>query len=712
MKKHIKSIVLYLLLIGAVIFAVATIYNHTEKEKIILGDVVSYFEADRVTSFVIDGKYYITMNVIKQDAAGNLQTKEDGSFDTSEVAYQLRSVDLFNEYCGDYVKNNQNLKSYDIEPQAVTPWWVSMLPWLLIIVAAFLLYFFMMRSMAGPGSKINSFGKARAKTVNDSKDRITFEDVAGSNEEKQELEEIVEFLKDPAKFTRLGAKIPHGVLLVGPPGTGKTLLAKAVAGEAGVPFYSLSGSDFVEMYVGVGASRVRDLFETARKSPASIIFIDEIDAVGRHRGAGLGGGHDEREQTLNQLLVEMDGFGSHEGIIVIAATNRPDILDPALLRPGRFDRQITVDAPDVKEREAILQVHVRKKPLEATVDLAVVAKKTAGFTGADLANLLNEAALLAARRNKSLIGTDDIDDAFIRVIAGPKKASRVMSERERKNTAYHEAGHAIVAHVLPHLDAVHQISIIPSGRALGYTMSLPAEDKYSVYKQELKEQIAELLAGRVAEALIFGDISGGASNDIERATSIARKMVTQLGMSDVLGPVKYGTNESEVFLGRDFAGGNNFSEEVSAKIDAEIKALIDEGYATAERVLSENRAKLDFVAAFLLKNELMDSDQFTAAMDRENVTIEELEAMAAEKREQSRRENEARAQRLREEAEAAAREAAAAEAALMGSFTEHPQATDSVQDATLDTQSNGNDPDGNDSNDNDNSDVTGKDTRA
>ena len=660
MKNHLKTILLYVLLIAVIIGVVATIFQSTEEEKIVLGDVVAYFESDRVVSFLIDENYYITMQVIKQDAAGNLQTKADGSWDTTEISYQLRSLDLFNEYCGDRVKSNANLIDYDIEPQTTYPWWVSLLPYALIIIAVVVLWMFMMRSAGGPGSKLNSFGKARAKTASDQKERVTFDDVAGSNEEKQELEEIVEFLKDPTKFTRLGAKIPHGVLLVGPPGTGKTLLAKAVAGEAGVPFYSLSGSDFVEMYVGVGASRVRDLFETARKTPASIIFIDEIDAVGRHRGAGLGGGHDEREQTLNQLLVEMDGFGSHDGIIVIAATNRPDILDPALLRPGRFDRQITVDAPDVKEREAILKVHARKKPLEAAVDLSVVAKKTAGFTGADLANLLNEAALLAARRGKSLIGTDDIDDAFIRVIAGPKKASRVMNERERKNTAYHEAGHAIVSHVLPHLDAVHQISIVPSGRALGYTMSLPQEDKYSVYKQELKERIAELLGGRVAEAIVFGDISGGASNDIERATNIARKMVTQLGMSDVLGPVKYGTADSEVFLGRDFSSGNNFSEEVSAKIDAEIKALIDYGYQTAKQVLEENRQKLDFVAEFLLKNELMDGDQFAAAMDRDDVTVAELEAMAEQKRARSKEENEARARAEREAAEKAAREAALA----------------------------------------------------
>ena len=653
MKNHIKTILFYLLLIGAVILVVTTIFQSAKPDPVEFGDVVGYFEEDRVVRFVVDEKYNITMEVIKKNEDGELVEQEDGHWETEEVSYKLRSLELFNEYCADDIEAATRLESYDIQPLTEYPWWVSILPYALIIVVFLVLWFFMMRSAGGPGSKLNSFGKARAKTATDAQSKVTFEDVAGSNEEKQELEEIVEFLKAPEKFTRLGARIPHGVLLVGPPGTGKTLLAKAVAGEAGVPFYSLSGSDFVEMYVGVGASRVRDLFETARKTPASIIFIDEIDAVGRHRGAGLGGGHDEREQTLNQLLVEMDGFGSHDGIIVIAATNRPDILDPALLRPGRFDRQITVDAPDVKEREAILGVHARKKPLEASVSLATVARKTAGFTGADLANLLNEAALLAARRGKSLIGVDDIDDAFIRVIAGPKKVSRVMNERERKNTAYHEAGHAVVSHLLPHLDSVHQISIIPSGRALGYTMSLPAEDKYSVYKEELKEQIAELLGGRVAEAIVFGDISGGASNDIKRATAIARKMVTELGMSDELGPVLYGTGESEVFLGRDFSSGSNYSEAVSAKIDSEIKALLDEGYATAKRLLEENRDKLNFVAEFLLKNEMMDGDQFFAVMNG-NPTVEELEEMAEEKRRRSRAENEERARREAEEAEARA----------------------------------------------------------
>ena len=637
MKEHLKTILFYLLLIGVIIAVLATIFHRTSDEKLLLSDVVGYFESDRVVSYVIDEDYRLTMKVIKTAEDGTLLRGEDGNFVTTEVSYQLRSLQVFEDYCGQY-RTNANLVTYEIEPQTTYPWWVSFLPYLIVIIVFVVLWFFLLGSARGGGSKLNSFGKAHVRTAGDNKNPTTFQDVAGADEEKQELEEIVEFLKDPQKFTKLGAKIPHGVLLVGPPGTGKTLLAKAVAGEAGVPFYSISGSDFVEMYVGVGASRVRDLFETARKSPASIVFIDEIDAVGRHRGAGLGGGHDEREQTLNQLLVEMDGFGSHDGIIVMAATNRPDILDPALLRPGRFDRQITVDAPDMKGRAAILRVHARNKPLEASVNLETVAKKTTGFTGADLANLLNEAALLAARRGKNLIGMDDIDDAFIRVVAGPKKSSRAMNEKERRNTAFHEAGHAIVSHTLPHLDRVQQISIIPSGRALGYTLTLPAEDKYSVYKEQLKEQIAELLGGRAAEALVFGDISGGASNDIQRATKIARQMVTQLGMSDVLGPVTYGTGESEVFLGRDFSADKNYSEEVAGKIDEEIKALIDDGYQTAMRILAENREKLNFIAEYLLMHETMDGDQFEAAMDH-GATAAELEEMAREKEERSRKEN-------------------------------------------------------------------------
>ena len=700
MKSHLKTILFYVLLIGVIIAVVATIFHGTETEVLVLEDVVDYFETDRVHAFVIDEKYNLTMEVIKADDGGNLLYNADGSFQTEAKSYRLQSLSLFQEYCSEYVKTNANLESYDIMPATTYPWWVSLLPYAIVIIVFVVLFIVMMNSAKGGGSKLNSFGKARVRTADDNKDKVTFADVAGADEEKQELEEIVEFLKDPAKFTRLGAKIPHGVLLVGPPGTGKTLLAKAVAGEAGVPFYSISGSDFVEMYVGVGASRVRDLFETARKSPASIVFIDEIDAVGRHRGAGLGGGHDEREQTLNQLLVEMDGFGSHDGIIVMAATNRPDILDPALLRPGRFDREITVGAPDIKGRAAILRVHARNKPLEAGVDLTTVAKKTAGFTGADLANLLNEAALLAARRNKSLIGMEDIDDAFIRVIAGPKKVSRVMSDRERRNTAYHEAGHAIVAHLLPHLDAVHQISIIPSGRALGYTMSLPAEDKYSVYKQEMKERIAELLAGRVAEAIIFGDISGGASNDIQRATQIARQMVTQLGMSDVLGPVMYGSGQSEVFLGRDFSSNKDYSEEVAAKIDAEIKRLLDEGYEKAKEILESHREKLDFIAQFLLMYEIMDGDQFAAAMDQ-NATVRELEAMAEEKKNRSRRENADRANRQESPAEdAPVEDAPAKDAPAEDAPVEDAPAEDApVEDAPAEdtpAEDAPNDEDGND----------------
>ena len=485
--------------------------------------------------------------------------------------------------------------------------------------------------------------------VPNDKNKVLFSDVAGADEEKAELEEVVEFLKAPGKFSKLGAKIPHGVLLVGPPGTGKTLLAKAVAGEAGVPFFSISGSDFVEMYVGVGASRVRDLFETARKHPASIIFIDEIDAVGRHRGAGLGGGHDEREQTLNQLLVEMDGFGSHEGIIVIAATNRPDILDPALLRPGRFDRQITVNYPDIKGREEILKVHAKNKPFEENVDFAAVAKTTAGFTGADLANLLNEAALLSARRGKTLIGMDDIEDAFIRVIAGPKKKTRARKPEELRKTAYHEAGHAILAHLLPTQDPVQQISIIPSGNALGYTLNPPKEDKFSVYKNELKEKIAMLLGGRAAEEIIFEDVSGGASNDIERATKIAKQMVTKLGMSDLLGLRAFGNDHGEVFLGRDFSSSQDYSDDTAAKIDSEIHKIISEAYDNAKRILTENMDKLHFVAEFLVRNEVMDGEQFAAAMEG-NPSFEELEEMTEAKKRKSREENDRkRAELLAEE---------------------------------------------------------------
>ena len=667
-KSNFKILILYVLLIGVIIVALSTMFSKTETEVLKYSDIVDYFKYDAVKSFVIDENNIITMEVYDLDKLKELiNTPSTDTGDASEsdtatvtppsiegletkkIEYRLQSLSLFINDCAPYYMNNENLVEYDIEPDSVVPWWVSFLPYVVVIVIFIIIWVVVMKQASGGGpAKMNSFGKARVKTPQNDKNKVLFKDVAGADEEKEELKEVVEFLKDPVRFSKLGAKIPHGVLLVGPPGTGKTLLAKAVAGEAGVPFFSISGSDFVEMYVGVGASRVRDLFENARKHPASIIFIDEIDAVGRHRGAGLGGGHDEREQTLNQLLVEMDGFGSHEGIIVIAATNRPDILDPALLRPGRFDRQVTVNYPDINGREEILKVHARNKPLEETVDLAQVAKTTAGFTGADLANLLNEAALLAARRGKNLIGMEDIEDAFIKVIAGPKKKSRAMKEREKKNTAYHEAGHAIIAHVLPHMDPVQQISIIPSGNALGYTLNPPKEDKYSVYKSELKEKIAMLLGGRAAEELIFGDVSGGASNDIQRATDTAKRMVTQLGMSDVIGLRSFSNGQGEVFLGRDFSSSQDYSDNTAAMIDKEIHDIISEAYETAKRILTENMTKLHFIAEFLMKNEIMDGEQFKAAMEG-TPTFEELEEMTEAKKRKSREENEAR--RKREEQE-------------------------------------------------------------
>ena len=584
----------------------------------------------RITSIYVSNSNVVTVKV------ENTKNEKD----TTTYTYTLRSADLFHADVGKQlltlVLADGSQVELEYQPADKNSVWLAYLPYLLIIVVFVVLYIIAMRKMAngGDGGRINSFGKARVKTPQSAKDTVRFKDVAGADEEKEELKEIVDFLKDPAQFTRLGAKIPHGVLLVGPPGTGKTLLAKAVAGEAGVPFFSISGSDFVEMYVGVGASRVRDLFETARKAPASIIFIDEIDAVGRHRGAGLGGGHDEREQTLNQLLVEMDGFGSHDGVIVMAATNRPDILDPALLRPGRFDRQITVNVPDLRGREDILKVHARNKPLEPDVNLREVARSTAGFTGADLANLLNEAALLAARRKKSLIGMADIEDAFIKVIAGPQKKSRPMKEREKRNTAYHESGHAMIAYLLG-LDPVQQISIIPSGNALGYTLNPPAEDKYSVYKNELKNKISMLLGGRAAEALIFGDVSGGASNDIKRATDIAKQMVTQLGMSDILGPRCFGTGQEEVFLGRDFSSQQDYSDETAAKIDIEIHEIIREAYNKAISLLQEHIEKLHFLADYLVKHEIMDGDQFRTVMEKDAPTVEEIEEIAAAKKRRS-----------------------------------------------------------------------------
>ena len=514
-----------------------------------------------------------------------------------------------------------------------------------------LLWFYMMNQAAGgKGSKIASFGKSRAKLGSDEKRKVYFKDVAGADEEKEELTEIVDFLRTPAKYTKLGARIPHGVLLVGPPGTGKTLLAKAVAGESGVPFYSISGSDFVEMYVGVGASRVRDLFDTAKKNPASIIFIDEIDAVGRHRGAGLGGGHDEREQTLNQLLVEMDGFGSGDGVIVMAATNRPDILDPALLRPGRFDRQITVNYPDLKGREDILHVHAKGKPFENTVDFHKVAQTTVGFTGADLANLLNESALLAARKGKNLIGMDEIEDSYMKVIMGPKKKSKVRTEHDNRLTAFHEAGHAIAAYFSPGADPVKHITIIPAGSAGGVTVMVPERDVTYKSKNQMFDDIVVSLGGRVAEQLTMEDISSGASSDIRQATAVARNMVMKYGMSDRLGPILYGSEHSsdEVFLGRDFSTGKDYSEKTASEIDDEIRAIIDRAYKRCSEILEAHSDKLRKLAEYLVKAESVDGDQFRALMEGDP-SFEELDAMVAEKKRKSEEENESRRKREEEE---------------------------------------------------------------
>ncbi len=527
-------------------------------------------------------------------------------------------------------KLRENKIDYGYNPPPKAPWWtnifINFLPILLLIG----IVFFMLNQTQGGGSRVMSFGKSRARLHADEKKRVTFEDVAGADEVKQELEEVVEFLKYPKKFNDLGAKIPKGVLLFGPPGTGKTLLARAVAGEAGVPFFSISGSDFVEMFVGVGASRVRDLFEQAKKNSPCIVFIDEIDAVGRQRGAGLGGGHDEREQTLNQLLVEMDGFNPNEGIIIVAATNRPDILDPALLRPGRFDRQIVVDVPDVTGRKEILQVHIKGKPLADDVDLSVLARRTPGFTGADLANLVNEAALLAARHNKRQIDMFELEDAIERVVAGPEKKSKVISDKEKKLVSYHEAGHALVSTMLPDTDPVHKVSIIPRGRAGGYTLILPQEDRYYRTKSMLLNEIVILLGGRVAESLVLGDISTGAQNDLERATSIARKMIMEYGMSAEIGPLTLGRKTEQVFLGRDIARDRNYSEEVAFAVDKEVRKIIDESYVKAEKLLQENMDKLHLIANTLMDKETLDSDEFTALIEGHSVEEVKRERLAKE----------------------------------------------------------------------------------
>ncbi len=520
------------------------------------------------------------------------------------------------------------VKKFEVNSQKDNPWWgliISLLPFLLI--GGFL--FFLLNQMQGGGNRVMSFGKSKAKLVTKDQPKVGFSDVAGLDEAVEELEEIKEFLASPAKFHEMGAKIPKGVLLFGPPGTGKTLLAKAVAGEAGVPFFSISGSDFVEMFVGVGASRVRDLFEQAKAAAPAIIFIDEIDAVGRHRGAGLGGGHDEREQTLNQLLVEMDGFDVKTGVILLASTNRPDILDPALLRPGRFDRQIVVDRPDLEGRKAILRVHARSKPLAPGVDLDVIARRTSGFTGADLANLMNESALLAARFDLKLIGMPQLEESIDRVMAGPERKSRLISDREKRVIAYHEGGHALVAHALPNTDPVHKVSIIPRGRALGYTLTLPIEDKFLVTRSELTDELAMLLGGRTAEELIFADSTTGAQNDIERATTIARQMVTEYGMSDELGPMRFGHTSGEVFLGRDFTSTPDYSDGVASHIDAEIRGLIESAHDVARDVLETNRAVLDRLAADLVEHETLEAEQVMRIFETVKPHASDLDADGA-----------------------------------------------------------------------------------
>ena len=575
-------------------------------DQVTYGQIRRLLEEQQVSQVKVEDN---TVTLRLKEAAGGKNT----------ITYEVADPQWFyNDFNGLITQQLRQgiITDYDYPAGFQPPFWFSFLPWIAVLVVFGLLWYFMFLRQTGGGGgggaadRTARFGRARTRTVADEQKKVTFDDVAGAEEEKGELQEIVEFLKDPRRFLDLGARIPKGVLLVGPPGTGKTLLAKAVAGEAGVHFLSISGSDFVELYVGVGASRVRDLFDQAKKNAPAIVFIDEIDAVGRQRGAGLGGGHDEREQTLNQLLVEMDGFGNNEGVVVMAATNRQDILDPALLRPGRFDRQVYVGYPDIKGREAILKVHARNKPLGDDVSLADLARGTGGFTGADLENLMNEAALLAARRHRRFISMQDLNEAVIKVIAGPEKKSRVVIERERKLTAYHEAGHAIVIHDLESQDPVHQITIIPRGMAGGMTISLPQEDVNFQSRQQLTERISVCLGGRAAEQLALGDISTGAGNDLQKASAIARNMVTRYGMSDKVGNVVFDSGHDEVFIGRSMAQTKNYSEEVAALIDEEIRALIDKAYYRCVEILSARRRELDFVADYLLKYENMDGDTF------------------------------------------------------------------------------------------------------
>ncbi|GLV66830.1 ATP-dependent zinc metalloprotease FtsH [Bacillus mycoides] len=583
--------------------------------------IVSYFNGSTQKTTSVSYDKFITKlekgevrNVQLQPKNGVFEVK--GQFNTSNQGEQFVTYAPNTEELQKKINDKAQGAEVKYQPAEETSAWVTFFTSIIPFVIIFILFFFLLNQAQGGGSRVMNFGKSKAKLYNDEKKKIRFRDVAGADEEKQELVEVVEFLKDPRKFAEVGARIPKGVLLVGPPGTGKTLLARAVAGEAGVPFFSISGSDFVEMFVGVGASRVRDLFENAKKNAPCIIFIDEIDAVGRQRGAGLGGGHDEREQTLNQLLVEMDGFGANEGIIIIAATNRPDILDPALLRPGRFDRQITVDRPDVNGREAVLKVHARNKPLDENVNLRAIATRTPGFSGADLENLLNEAALVAARQDKKKIDMSDIDEATDRVIAGPAKKSRVISEKERNIVAFHEAGHTVIGVVLDEADIVHKVTIVPRGQAGGYAVMLPKEDRYFMTKPELLDKITGLLGGRVAEEIVFGEVSTGAHNDFQRATGIARRMVTEFGMSDKLGPMQFGSSQGgQVFLGRDFHSEQNYSDAIAHEIDVEMQTIMKDCYARAKQILTEKRDKLDIIAKTLLEVETLDAEQINHLYD-------------------------------------------------------------------------------------------------
>jgi len=583
--------------------------------------IVSYFNGSTQKTTSVSYDKFITKlekgevrNVQLQPKNGVFEVK--GQFNNSSQGEQFVTYAPNTEELQKKINDKAQGAEVKYQPAEETSAWVTFFTSIIPFVIIFILFFFLLNQAQGGGSRVMNFGKSKAKLYNDEKKKVRFRDVAGADEEKQELVEVVEFLKDPRKFAEVGARIPKGVLLVGPPGTGKTLLARAVAGEAGVPFFSISGSDFVEMFVGVGASRVRDLFENAKKNAPCIIFIDEIDAVGRQRGAGLGGGHDEREQTLNQLLVEMDGFGANEGIIIIAATNRPDILDPALLRPGRFDRQITVDRPDVNGREAVLKVHARNKPLDENINLRAIATRTPGFSGADLENLLNEAALVAARQDKKKIDMSDIDEATDRVIAGPAKKSRVISEKERNIVAFHEAGHTVIGVVLDEADVVHKVTIVPRGQAGGYAVMLPKEDRYFMTKPELLDKITGLLGGRVAEEIVFGEVSTGAHNDFQRATGIARRMVTEFGMSDKLGPMQFGSSQGgQVFLGRDFHSEQNYSDAIAHEIDVEMQTIMKDCYARAKQILTEKRDKLDIIAKTLLEVETLDAEQINHLYD-------------------------------------------------------------------------------------------------